>query len=400
MQQSVRGIILNNITMNNDKKLITFFDTPERDSYEKVASDSESMAYENTILQIIEGFPDLALILNESRQIVYWNSKALDIFNVKEGKDILGKRFGEAFNCIHHNEMEAGCGTSRFCSECGAAKAIKNSREKKVRSEEECRITTSVDEKETSFEFSVYSTPFIFKNKPYLIFAVKDISDEKRRQALEKIFFHDVLNTAGAVNGLVSLLPMVSNDSEKEEILKALTDSSQQLLNEIVTQRELKNAETGNLSVTFEIIKINEILDRSRKIYVKHDLAKNKVLNVEFCDDNLGINTDSSLLVRSLSNLIKNALEATPENGTVKLYTEVSDDYVSFNVFNEAVIPEAVKLQIFQRSFSTKSNTGRGIGLYSVKLIVEQYLNGYVFFRSNEKDKTVFTIKVPKTEQH
>ncbi len=385
--------------MLETKELVSFFDTPERENYEKVNSDYNSISSEESISQIMEGFPDLALILNKYRQIVFWNNKALEIFKTKDGKDILGKRFGEAFNCIHHNEMPAGCGTSRFCSECGAAKALRKSREQGLQSEEECRITSVIDNKETSFEFSIRSTPFTFKDKSYQIFALKDISDEKRRLALEKIFFHDVLNTAGAVNGLVSLLPMVSNDSEKEEIMSALTNSSQQLLNEIVTQRELRNAEDGNLSVTFEKIAINEILARSKKLYANHDLAKNKTLKVDLSNDNFEISTDISLLVRSISNLVKNALEATSENGTVKLYTEILDDFVSFKVANDTIMPESIKLQVFQRSFSTKSHAGRGIGLYSVKLIVEQYLHGHVFFVSDERNKTVFTIMIPKSPQ-
>lgn len=290
--------------------------------------------------------------------------------------------------------MEAGCGTSRFCRECGAAKAIKKSREEGILSEEECRIIAIFNNKETAFDFYVRSTPFIFKNTPYLIFAVKDISGEKRRQALEKIFFHDVLNTAGAVNGLTSLLPL-ANDSERTEIINALTDSSQQLLNEITTQRELRNAEDGNLSISFEEIYSNEILTRSKKLYQNHELTKNKNLEVCFTNQDFKITTDVSLLVRSISNLLKNALEATAENGTVKLYTQQSQDSISFNISNDSIIPENVKVQLFQRSFSTKAHKGRGIGLYSVKLIVEQYLHGRVNFISDDKNKTIFTIEIP-----
>jgi len=65
-------------------------------------------------------------------------------------------------------------------------------------------------------------------------------------------------------------------------------------------------------------------------------------------------------------------------------------------VWNEGVIPESVKLQIFQRSFSTKANAGRGIGTYSVKLFVEKYLGGKVNFVSNPENQTSFVISLPK----
>jgi sensor histidine kinase regulating citrate/malate metabolism len=57
-------------------------------------------------------------------------------------------------------------------------------------------------------------------------------------------------------------------------------------------------------------------------------------------------------------------------------------------------MPEKVKLQIFNRSFSTKG-IGRGIGTYSIKLITEGYLKGIVDFESAEERGTTFTIQLP-----
>ncbi|MGQ9642378.1 MAG: ATP-binding protein, partial [Ignavibacterium sp.] len=99
-----------------------------------------------------------------------------------------------------------------------------------------------------------------------------------------------------------------------------------------------------------------------------------------------------ALLVRSIGNLIKNAFEAIKENQEVKLFTEVTDDEISFVVWNEGVIPEAIQLQIFHRSFSTKAQNGRGIGTYSVKLFVEKYLGGKVSLISNPELQTKFII--------
>lgn len=55
-----------------------------------------------------------------------------------------------------------------------------------------------------------------------------------------------------------------------------------------------------------------------------------------------------------------------------------------------------IQLQIFQRSFSTKDET-RGTGTYSIKMFTEQYLNGKVSFVSNEEERTVFSVFLPKT---
>jgi signal transduction histidine kinase len=105
--------------------------------------------------------------------------------------------------------------------------------------------------------------------------------------------------------------------------------------------------------------------------------------------------TDNSLLQRVLINLVKNALEATSENGTVTLGAENLHKMIRFRVKNEGVIPRDVQLQLFQRSFTTRG-IGRGLGTYSIKLLTENYLKGHVSFISNEAEGTIFRVDLNK----
>ena len=99
---------------------------------------------------------------------------------------------------------------------------------------------------------------------------------------------------------------------------------------------------------------------------------------------------------RVLSNMLKNALEATAPGQTVTLNCTERGDSAAFTVHNREVMPADVQLQIFQRSFSTKGEAGRGIGTYSIKLLGEQYLGGKVEFTSREAEGTSFVLTVPK----
>ena len=109
------------------------------------------------------------------------------------------------------------------------------------------------------------------------------------------------------------------------------------------------------------------------------------------------IRSDGTILRRVLGNLVKNALEATPEGGTVRISSRDLGDRVVLEVNNPGVMPREVQLQIFQRSFSTKADRGRGIGTYSVKLFVERYLKGTVGFASAEPGGTTFSVTLPKS---
>ncbi len=101
------------------------------------------------------------------------------------------------------------------------------------------------------------------------------------------------------------------------------------------------------------------------------------------------IRTDRTLLRRVLGNLIKNALEASAPGETVTVGFDARP-LPTFSVHNSSTMPEAVRLQVFQRSFSTKAQVGRGLGTYSVKLLTERYLGGTVRFCSEEGSGTTF----------
>jgi signal transduction histidine kinase len=111
------------------------------------------------------------------------------------------------------------------------------------------------------------------------------------------------------------------------------------------------------------------------------------------CPD-FALKTDGALLKRILLNMAKNAAEATPEHGSITINYGHKPGIAVFSVHNNGMIPNHIRLQIFQRSFSTKGD-GRGMGTYSMKLFGENYLRGRVYFISDEKAGTVFTIELP-----
>lgn len=375
--------------------LKTYFDSPERISSDEINHLRKSIVNHSCIQQILECFPNIALLLNEHRQIVAFNSKARKYFFGDNHSEIFGKRLGEALNCIHSKEMDAGCGTSIFCRECGAAQSIKKTNTTDEYSSAECRITAKRAEADISLDFRVHTSKITIDGVSFILFAVEDIQSEKRKLVLERVFFHDVLNTASAIKGISEVLPQLKSSDDLDEFINMLQLSADQLIDEIQAQRDLMYAENGILKTNLTEVSVNEILSKVYALYKNHEISKGKFLEVEYLNNDLKILTDASLVIRSLGNLLKNALEAVATNQKVKLYSELNQNFLLFNVWNEGVIPQSVQLQIFQRSFSTKSNLGRGIGTYSVKLFVEKYLGGAVSFISDEINQTRFTISIP-----
>jgi signal transduction histidine kinase len=260
------------------------------------------------------------------------------------------------------------------------------------KSVEECRLTRMVNMQTEAFDLLVYSVPFIYKNQKYCICSIADISHEKRRRALERIFFHDVINAAGGLEGLADLLESEAPAQIRND-LNMLKTGLRGLLEEIFAQRELASAESHELPVTMADIQSMDIMNQVIGTYANHEIAKDKKLRVDAASASVNFQSDPTLLRRVLGNLIKNALEASQPGDTVTIGCTADRKSLSFWVHNPTVMPREVQLQVFNRSFSTKGG-GRGLGTYSVKLLTENYLRGAVSFSSEAGKGTRFTVKL------
>ena len=89
-------------------------------------------------------------------------------------------------------------------------------------------------------------------------------------------------------------------------------------------------------------------------------MAEGKILEIKQLPCDIEFVSDYTLLLRSIVNLLKNALEASKSNNLIRVYCIGGKDEITFNVFNNKVIPQNVQVQLFQRSFSTKQKKEEG----------------------------------------
>ncbi len=371
------------------EKVCTVFAPAEREPPEKVLEQYRRFLDHDFSWQLLDTVPDIFLILNDKRQIVFTNKVLPELLGYRDRQAVLGLRPGEAVNCVHATAMPGGCGTSEFCKNCGAVRAILSS----LRGEElidECRI---LQESGQALDLRVWATPLRVDGARFSTFAIQDISHEKRRRVLERAFFHDLLNIAGGLQGFVELL-RESPPDETQETRDWIYAISQHLIAEINAQKQLAAAESNELSVRPEPVQTLKFLEEVVETYRQHDVAKGRDIAIAPEAQGVWFVSDVRLLRRVIGNMLKNALEASAEDETVTLSCQSNEDGVRFTVHNPGFIPRNVQLQIFQRSFSTKGN-GRGIGTYSMKLLTERYLAGEVDFTTSLEEGTSFWAQYP-----
>jgi hypothetical protein len=369
----------------------TEFVSPVRSNSETLARQSSVLMAQLYLQQMMDCFPEPVLVLNQNRQIVLVNDKMAALLG-KSRKSLIGLRPGEAISCMYGSTAESGCGTTRFCRVCGAARAILNCQETGGSDVQECNILCRGPEGIFSLDLRVWTNPLAVGNENYTVFAVRDISADNRRKIMERIFFHDALNAAGGLRSVFSIMPNLS-PVEFLEISEMAADCSKQLIDLLEAQRDLAAAERGELKVELKSLEVSLFLNHLAALYRRSPAGKQKNIITQV-SVTPPIQTDAVLLGRILGNLIKNALEASQEGQTVWVQFRDSGQPV-FAVHNDSVIPEEIQLQLFQRSISAKGNQHRGIGTYSIKLLTENYLKGSVSFRSLLGEGTTFEVRLP-----
>jgi len=98
-----------------------------------------------------------------------------------------------------------------------------------------------------------------------------------------------------------------------------------------------------------------------------------------------------------LTNLIKNALEATPREVPVEVDLSTEGDTLRIAVRNSGEVPAAIRGRFFRKHVTAGKSRGTGLGAYSARLIAEAH-GGGVELDASEPGRTTVLVRLPRTE--
>ena len=306
------------------------------------------------------------VVVDENLNIVYYNDSP-----VTEAKQISPGDLLKCQNALHSK----GCGCHANCSKCALRNMVSKSLETETKMNADVKLLL---DKNNQFDFKAISTPIFDEGKKYAIVLLIDLTTDNRELMMERIFFHDVINLAGAMNTLVDCV----ENSNREEMMAVIKDVSSQLMEELTSQKNLIYAQKGILETHNSILIAKETLQKIHEELSKvamNRFSVNLIVDTQLSDEQ--IEEDPVLLHRVLLNMIKNACEASRPGEYVIIGGYSTDDRVVFSVHHNGVIPDDIKSHKFINGNSSKG-AGRGLGTYSIKLLGENYLNGKVWFTS------------------
>ncbi|WP_159946497.1 sensor histidine kinase [Polaribacter septentrionalilitoris] len=182
-------------------------------------------------------------------------------------------------------------------------------------------------------------------------------------------------------------------DPKDEKAKEKLTEFSQTLIQQIDVMSSIASAFSDFAKMPtqkreeIEVVNVVKFaLDIFTEEYI-HYLPKVKKLNA---------NLDKTQLIRIVTNLVKNAIQATNKEENPSIDVKVTSEHNTVKISvsdNGKGIADDLKNLIFEPKFTTKSS-GMGLGLPMIKNIIEAY-EGSISFTSTEGIGTEFVVILP-----
>jgi two-component system nitrogen regulation sensor histidine kinase NtrY len=183
-------------------------------------------------------------------------------------------------------------------------------------------------------------------------------------------------------------------DPDDPEIKEKLNDYTKTLIQQIDTMSSIASAFSNFAKMPAQQ---NETLNVPKIVKLALDIFNERNIIFFTEEEEILAIFDRTQLIRVVTNLVKNALQASEENPQQRIEVSVKTDenYACILIKdNGSGISEENKTRIFEPKFTTKSS-GMGLGLGIIKTIIEAY-KGTITFTSKEGEGTTFEVKFPK----
>lgn len=183
-------------------------------------------------------------------------------------------------------------------------------------------------------------------------------------------------------------------DPDDPEIKEKLKDYTKTLIQQIDTMSSIASAFSNFAKMPAQQ---NETLNVPKIVKLALDIFNERNIIFFTEEEEILAIFDRTQLIRVVTNLVKNALQASEENPQQRIEVSVKTDenYACILIKdNGSGISEENKTRIFEPKFTTKSS-GMGLGLGIIKTIIEAY-KGTITFTSQEGEGTTFEVKFPK----
>ncbi len=235
----------------------------------------------------------------------------------------------------------------------------------------------------------------------------KILDAEKNKKGYEELktkqemLQHDMRSLLIGIIGFTNMLiNRTSLDDIQMDYCRQIQQCSIQLENMVNTYLDVANLEQETFKIEKSEFNLLGVVRQSRKalrfladeknveislIFNKKIVAKNDVLIFD---------GSRIYLQNAINNLLKNAIEASPQDKRVKVKVNASAGSHSIAIHNWGTVPENVRETFFEKYVSSGKKGGVGLGTYMANLVVKAH-SGRISVASSEEKGTEILLVLP-----
>jgi signal transduction histidine kinase len=202
---------------------------------------------------------------------------------------------------------------------------------------------------------------------------------------------HEIRNPVAIISSALETAASASFASKEREEMSRIAGLEAKRLEKLTTDF-LSYARPGRAS--FQQLDATALVGYIVSIVQSQALQKDLQIEVKMCDT-CCIYGNEGQLQQALLNLMRNAIEASPQNGHILLAViQQSRGSLQIKIENAGpAIPLRAAHHIFEPFFTAKEG-GTGLGLAIARSIVDRH-HGELYLERNEPDHIVFTVDLP-----
>lgn len=359
-------------------ELVVMNDISSRRNFQKILQKSRER-YQ----RLIDNSIDTIAVIHKDKW-VFMNESGVKLFKAEDYPDMLGRNIYEYLHPSDHQTM-------------------RNSLKHIVDGTSDVQLTKQswLISKETTIYTEMVCIPTTYYGEKAVQVILRDISYRKKTEELmirsEKLSIagqlaagiaHEIRNPLTSIKGFLQIMqPDISNHSQYFHIIFSELNRIEMILSELLMlakPQETKFTKTDLVTLLNDVAILLETQGNMNNVSILQEHSFTE----------LQINCDENQLKQVFINLFKNAIDAMPKGGKVKVLTEKINQSVKIIVKDEG---EGIPPEFLERigePFLTTKEKGNGLGLMITYKIIENH-SGNMYVESEVGKGSIFTIILP-----
>lgn len=227
---------------------------------------------------------------------------------------------------------------------------------------------------------------------------------ERIKEDVARIMRHDLRNSLSALIGLSRILRNTELNARQKEMVGVMGQAADNMLRIINNSLAMVQMEEGLYEPDYQSIDLLEMLRdvtaQLQELSHRHRVAisltvTGKPLAVGRV---LPLDGERAYLENLFMNLVKNAVEASPAESTVRIdVSESPGENYRITIHNQGAIPADIRPRFLEKYATSGKKGGLGLGVYSARLIARAH-RGDIDYATHDVSGTTLTIRLPRRQ--